>query len=65
MSSVTTTTSTAHGTARRRLRRHRGVVAPGRHPRSSRTAQPLHEALAVGLGCTSVGYRLRPQPEWR
>lgn len=26
--------------------------------------QPLHAALAVGLGCDSIGYRFPPRPEW-
>lgn len=43
---------------RRRLApRHRGG-----HPR--RSIQPLHEALALGLGCTATGYRMSTPAEW-
>lgn len=28
-------------------------------------AQPLYEALAIGLGCESFDYRMPDLPEWR
>ncbi len=27
--------------------------------------QPLHEALAVGLGCISFDFEMQPPAEWR
>lgn len=40
-----------------------------RHPASSnrkppRATQPLHEALAIGLGCETLGHKWIDPPEW-
>lgn len=41
----------------------RALSHGGRRPRSG--AQPMHEALAMGLGCVATGYRMTPSDEWR
>lgn len=35
-----------------------------RERRQRPALQPLHEALAIGLGSESFQHRMRPAPEW-
>ncbi|CAN5892315.1 hypothetical protein BH23ACT10_BH23ACT10_21380 [soil metagenome] len=65
MSSAPKTLAAPSATSRPSSRRRGGLRSATRHQRSRTVFQPLHEALALGLGCTATGYRLSALPEWR
>jgi len=33
--------------------------------KARRSAQPLHEALAIGLGSDALDHKMIPAPDWR
>lgn len=65
MSSASKTLTAPSAASRPSPRRRGSLRSVSRHNRSRTVYQPLHEALALGLGCTATGYRMTAQPEWR
>lgn len=65
MSFTSNTPAAATTTSPKPSRRPRRPVATTRRTAPHVAAHPLHEALALGLGCHATGYRLTPKPEWQ
>lgn len=58
-------TTPLNGTEPQTWPRLRLAATQKRHRNTRRSSpQPLYEALAVGLGCISLGYKMQPPPEW-